>query len=70
MFARELFESILRLPGEFAGVAAHDPLSAVLMVIGSLIVLGTVGFVGYLVLGALAELLNPTSGGEPRQPGR
>jgi len=70
MFAQELFESILRLPGEFAGVATHDPLSAVLLAIGALIVLGTVGFVGYLLLGAVAELLNPVGGGEPRQPGR
>jgi hypothetical protein len=70
MFVQELFESVLRLPGEFAGVAAHDPLSAVLMAIGALIVFGTVGYVGYLVLGAVADLLNPSSGGEPRQPGR
>jgi len=70
MFAQELFESVLRLPGEFARVAAHDPLSAVLLAIGALIVLGTVGFVGYLLLGAVAEILNPTPGGEPRQPGR
>lgn len=70
MFIQELFESILRLPGEFAGVAAHDPLSAVLLAVGALIVLGTVGFVGYLLLGVVAELLTPTPGGEPRQPGR
>lgn len=70
MFVQELFESVLRLPGEFAGVAAHDPLSAVLLAIGALIVLGTVGFVGYLLLGAVAELLNPTSSGEPRRPSR
>ncbi len=70
MFVKELFESVLRLPGEFAGVATHDPLSAVLMAIGTLVVSGTVGYVGYLVLGAAADLLNPTSDGEPRQPGR
>lgn len=70
MVVQEFFESALRLPGEFASVAAHDPLSAVLLAIGALIVFGTVGFVGYLLLGVLAEILTPTPGGEPRQPGR
>jgi len=70
MFVRELFESVVRLPGEFAEVAAHDPVSALLMAVGTLIVLVSVGFVGYLVLGAVAELLTPTPGGEPEQPGR
>jgi len=70
MFVRELIESAVRLPGEFAGVAAHDPLSALLLAVGAVIVSATVGFVGYLVLGAVAELLTPTPGGEPEQPGR
>ncbi len=69
MFVRELLESVVRLPGEFADVAAHDPLSALLMLVGTVLVGATVGFVGYLVLGAAADVLTPTPGGEPEQPG-
>jgi hypothetical protein len=62
MFVRQLLDSVLRLPGEFAAVALHDPLSALLMAFGTLFVLVSVGYFGLLVLGALAELFNPTSG--------
>lgn len=68
MFARELLDSVLRLPGEFAAVAAHDPLSALLMAIGTVLVGATVGFGGYLVAGSVVEWLTPTGGGAPEQP--
>jgi len=70
MFVRELAESVVRLPGEFATVAAHDPLSAILLAVGTLLVFATVAFVGYLVFGAVVALFTPTPGGEPEQPGR
>jgi hypothetical protein len=70
MFVRQLFDSVLRLPGEFAAVALHDPLSAVLLAFGTLFVLVTVGYFGLLVLGAVADLFTPTPGGPPRRPGR
>jgi hypothetical protein len=70
MFVRELLESVARLPFEFAEIATHDPLSALLMGVGSLIVAASVGGFGYLVAGAVVDLLTPTPGGEPDQPGR
>lgn len=70
MVIGQLLESIVRLPGEFAAVAMHDPLSALLMAVGAIFVALPVGYVGLLVLGAVAELLSPSSGGQPQQPGR
>ena len=70
MFIRQLLDSVVRLPGEFAAVALHDPLSAILLTVGALLVFVSAGYFGLLVLGALAELLSPSPGGQPRQPGR
>jgi hypothetical protein len=70
MFIRQLLDSVLRLPGEFAAVALHDPLSALLMGFGAVFVLASVGYFGFLVLGAVANLLTPSPGGPPQQPGR
>jgi hypothetical protein len=70
MVIGQLLESIVRLPGEFAAVAMHDPLSALLMAIGAIFVALPVGYVGLLVLGAIAELFSPASGGQPQQPGQ
>lgn len=68
-FVTELLRSIVRLPGEFAGVAAHDPLSALLILVGAALVGLPSVFFGYLVLGAVADLLTG-DGAEPRQPAR
>lgn len=62
MFIRQLLESVVRLPGEFAAVALHDPLSALLLAVGAILVGLSVGYFGLLVLGAVAELFSPTSG--------
>jgi hypothetical protein len=65
----ELLRSIVRLPGEFAGVATHDPLSALLMLVGAVLVgLPSLVF-GYLVVGAVADLFTG-DGAEPRRPAR
>jgi hypothetical protein len=70
MFVRQLLDSVVRLPGEFAAVALHDPLSAVLLAFGALFVLVSAGYFGLLVLGAVAELFTPSPGGPPGQQGR
>jgi len=56
--ANELLDSIIEMPGQFADVAMHDPLSAVLMAFGALFVGLSVGAFGYLSLGALVEFLS------------
>lgn len=53
MVVVRLLQSALELPGEFIEVAAHDPLSAALVAIGSVLVGGT-----YLA-GAAFELVRP-----------
>lgn len=70
MFIRELFQSILKIPGEFAEVAMHDPLGAVMLAIGGILILLSVGYFTLLVLGSLASLVTPEPGGRPRQPGQ
>ena len=49
----------------FTQVALRDPLSALLLLVGSALVFVSVGAFGYLTLGALVDLLTP----EPRSPG-
>jgi len=70
MFIRELFQSILDMPGEFAGVATHDPLSAVLLAVGAILTTVAIGYFSLLALGSIAAVLTPEPGGQPRQPGQ
>jgi len=56
--ANELLDSIIEMPGQFADVAMHDPLSAVLIAFGALFVTLAVGAFGYLSLGALVSFLS------------
>jgi len=70
MFIRQLFQSLIDMPGQFAEIAMHDPLSAVLLTIGGIITLFSVAFFGLLVLGSVIDLLTPEVGGAPQQPGQ
>ena len=70
MFIWQLLESIGQAPGEFIDVALHDPVSAVLVLIGFGIIAVSVGFFAILVLGAVVEAISPSPGGQPQQPGR
>lgn len=70
MFIRELFQSVLEMPGKFVDVAMHDPLSAVLLAIGGLITTLSVAYFSLLSLRSLVELFTPAPGGQPRQPGQ
>ncbi|QLD89361.1 hypothetical protein HWV07_10095 [Natronomonas salina] len=63
-------ENTVGMVDRFAEVAATDPLSAVLVLVGALLVAFSAGFFGVLTFGAgLASIkrLLPTAGGPPRQ---
>jgi len=67
-FIGDLVSSVIELPQWFAGVAAADPLSAVLLVLGAVITGASVAVIGVLALGALGSLLAPEVSEEPRRP--
>jgi hypothetical protein len=70
MFIRELFQSLLDMPGKFADVAMHDPLSAVVLTIGAILTTLAVAYFGLLVLGSVLDLFTPEPSGPPRRPGQ
>ncbi len=55
----ELFQSIIDMPGEFAGVATQGPIEALLVLMGGLLVVVPSAFFGILVLGAVVDLITP-----------
>ena len=59
----DLVASLLELPGAFATVASHDPLAAVMLAVGGVLVALSVGYFGLLVLGGILSLFNPRGGG-------
>jgi len=63
--ATELVDSIVQMPGEFAEVAAHDPLNYVLIAFGALFVAGASAVFGYLSLGAFFSLFTGSSSPPP-----
>lgn len=63
--AVELVNSVAEMPFRFAEVAAHDPVSAVLIAFGALFVTAAVAVFGYLSLGAFFSLF--TAGSSPPQ---
>lgn len=70
MFIRELFQSLIDMPGRFADIALHDPLSAVLLTVGAILTTLAVAYFGLLVAGSVLELFTPELTGQPRQPGQ
>ncbi len=66
----QLFESIAQMPGKFATIASHDPLAAVMLFVGSVLMALAMGVFGLLTLGALADFLTPSQSSPPRQPAR
>jgi len=62
----QLLQSILDMPGKFIDIALFDPLSAVLILIGAVLVGAASVVFGYLTLGAAASLVvRPGSGPSP-----
>lgn len=67
-FVTELFRSAIDMVGEFGQVASVDPLTAVLLVVGAVLVLFPVAVMGFLSLGALADLVTRDSPGRAHPP--
>ncbi|MFC6756419.1 MULTISPECIES: hypothetical protein [Haloarcula] len=62
----QFVQSVLDMPGKFIDIALFDPLSAVLILIGALLVGAASAVFGYLSLGAAASLVvRPGSGRSP-----
>ena len=53
----------------FGGIAAVDPISTVLVALGAILMVGSLGFFGYLVAGAAVDLVIPDRIGRTRRPG-
>jgi predicted membrane protein len=70
MFIQELLTSLTEAPAKFIDVALHDPISAVLVAVAAVILIASLGFFAVLVLGAIADLVTPSSGGQRHQPGQ
>ncbi|MHB9287059.1 hypothetical protein ACKVMT_08465 [Halobacteriales archaeon Cl-PHB] len=66
----QLFESIAQFPGKFATIATHDPLAAVMLLCGSVLMALAMGVFGLLTLGAVADFLTPSQSSPPHQPAR
>lgn len=69
LFVR-LVESAVRLPIEIGEIALQNPASFLSVAVGSVFVLGASAALGYLVVGAVAELVGvqiPTPGKGPRE---
>ncbi len=64
----DIVTSIPELVRSISEIALSDPLSAVLITVGGLLIAGTVGLTAYLVLGVLVSAVIPDlSGGQPPQ---
>jgi hypothetical protein len=62
----ELIQSIIDMPGRFIDIALTDPISAVLILIGAVLVGAASAAFGYLSLGAALSLVTrPGSGRSP-----
>ena len=59
-FLNQLLGSIGEMPWRFADVVTHDPISAVLVGIGALVMTLTLGAGAYLTLGAVVDLVTPS----------
>lgn len=66
----DLVSSLLEMPNALGDAAGVDPLSAVLLGIGGLVMLGSLGYFGVLVAGAAVSLLRPEGGGRDYPPAR
>ena len=64
--AMELVQSIVDMPGRFIDIALTDPISAVLILVGAVLVGVSSAVFGYLSLGAALSLFTrPGSGRSP-----
>lgn len=68
--ASKLVQSIIDMPSHFADVAAHDPVSAVLLVLGALLTALPVLVLGYLTLGAVVSVFTVEASPQPPREAR
>ncbi|MDS0280585.1 hypothetical protein [Haloarcula onubensis] len=62
----QFVQSVLDMPGKFIDIAMADPLSAVLILVGAVLVGAASAVFGYLTLGAVVSLvIRPGSGPSP-----
>jgi len=61
MVVTKFVESLVDMPGKFADVAAHDPISALLVAMGAVLVTAPLGLFGVLTFGAVVEFIVPDS---------
>lgn len=66
---QSIVSQLTELGSLFSGVATGDPLSTVLVAVGAILTVGSLGFFGYLVLGAAASLVIPDRVGRTHRPG-
>lgn len=64
MVVVRLVRSILETPEKFIEVAMHDPISALLVLVGTAIVTASLGVFSLLVAGAGLDLIRPETPGE------
>lgn len=66
---QSIVSQLSELGSLFSGIATGDPISTVLVVLGAVLTLGSIGFFGYLTLGAAVDLVIPDRIGRTRRPG-
>ena len=66
---QSIVSQLTELGSLFSGIATGDPISTVLVALGAILMVGSLGFFGYLTLGAAASLVIPDRVGRTRRPG-
>ena len=66
----DLIGSMLEMPGTLAEVATTNPVSGVLIAVGALFLVLSLGYFAILVLGAAVELVRPAGPGRVYPRGR
>jgi hypothetical protein len=64
----DVVQSAVELLFSFAEIAQYDPLSALLLGVGGIIMVATMGVMGWLTAGAALDLVTPDRTGPPRHP--
>lgn len=68
-FFGQLVSSVFELVDMFGVIATAEPLSAILLIVGGLVLAVSIGVFGVLTLGAVLDPLKPESlGRAPRRP--
>ena len=66
---QSIASQLTELGSLFSGIATGDPLSTVLVAMGAVLMVGSLGVFGYLTAGAALSLVIPDRVGRTRRPG-